>query len=123
MVFNILNLDIVGLAKSTVQSSSLSQSRLNDRIELLQRAEESYYGNKGTDKQVNSLSFFSLTDLVNVLTESIVNWIYDTVNEFEGTNLQILPRGDAYLVNISNSVLPISIFYPHLAKRSCFPLI
>ncbi|KAI5674241.1 hypothetical protein M9H77_14605 [Catharanthus roseus] len=55
--------DIVDVAKS-IRSSSLSQSRLNDKFELLQRAEESYYRNKVPEKQVNKID-------KNVISESL----------------------------------------------------
>ncbi|XP_052181370.1 ATP-dependent DNA helicase Q-like 3 [Diospyros lotus] len=43
--------DAIDVAKSLVRSALPSKSRLNEKIELLQRAEENYYRNKIPDKQ------------------------------------------------------------------------
>ncbi|KAL2554485.1 Leucine-rich repeat receptor-like serine/threonine-protein kinase BAM1 [Forsythia ovata] len=45
--------DAVEVAKSLKHSGKSSELRLNDRIELLQRAEENYYQIKSPDKQSN----------------------------------------------------------------------
>ncbi|CAK9155200.1 unnamed protein product [Ilex paraguariensis] len=47
--------DGVDVAKTLAQSSLPSKRRLNDRIMLLQHAEEKYYQNKVPDKQVKKL--------------------------------------------------------------------
>ena len=50
------NLDVDG-PKNMFESRSVTNSSLHDRIELLQRAEESYYRNDLPDKQVDILFF------------------------------------------------------------------
>ncbi|XAR51077.1 DNA helicase, partial [Bertholletia excelsa] len=45
--------DATNVVKGLVQSRLSSKSRLNEKIELLQRAEENYYQNKNPDKQSN----------------------------------------------------------------------
>ncbi|XP_022848227.1 ATP-dependent DNA helicase Q-like 3 isoform X2 [Olea europaea var. sylvestris] len=47
--------DAVEVAKSLAQSGKSLESRLDDRIELLQCAEENYYRIKSPDKQVNKV--------------------------------------------------------------------
>ncbi|KAE9464593.1 hypothetical protein C3L33_03508, partial [Rhododendron williamsianum] len=56
--------DAIDVAKSLSQSSLPSKSKLNDRIQLLERAEENYYRNKSPDKQSNKLD-------KNVVSESL----------------------------------------------------
>ncbi|KAF7147650.1 hypothetical protein RHSIM_Rhsim03G0226800 [Rhododendron simsii] len=56
--------DAIDVAKSVSQSSLPSKSKLNDRIQLLERAEDNYYRNKSPDKQSNKLD-------KNVVSESL----------------------------------------------------
>ncbi|KAI8565328.1 hypothetical protein RHMOL_Rhmol03G0250500 [Rhododendron molle] len=56
--------DAIDVAKSLSKSSLPSKSKLNDRIQLLERAEENYYRNKSPDKQSNKLD-------KNVVSESL----------------------------------------------------
>ncbi|KAJ0040085.1 hypothetical protein Pint_28607 [Pistacia integerrima] len=48
--------DGVKVVKSLSKSKLSTKSGINEKIEFLQRAEESYYGNKNSDKQVNKLN-------------------------------------------------------------------
>ncbi|XP_058206539.1 ATP-dependent DNA helicase Q-like 3 [Rhododendron vialii] len=56
--------DAIDVAKSLSQSSLPSKSKQNDRIQLLERAEDNYYRNKSPDKQSNKLN-------KNVVSESL----------------------------------------------------
>lgn len=47
--------DAIDAVKSLTQSALPSKSRLSEKMELLQRAEEKYYHNKDPDKQSNKL--------------------------------------------------------------------
>ncbi|PSS20763.1 ATP-dependent DNA helicase Q-like [Actinidia chinensis var. chinensis] len=47
--------DVIDVAKSPSLSSLPSKSRLNEKMELLQRAEENFYRNKIPEKQTNKL--------------------------------------------------------------------
>lgn len=62
--------DAVEVAKSLTQSGKSLESRLDDRIELLQCAEENYYRIKSPDKQVNCVNFSPL--ILVLKTELIV---------------------------------------------------
>ncbi|WMV38428.1 hypothetical protein MTR67_031813 [Solanum verrucosum] len=52
---NYLYLDALDAAKNAASSKTSAKLRLQDKMDLLQRAEENYYQNKSHDKQVNKL--------------------------------------------------------------------
>lgn len=71
--------DAVEVAKSLAHSGKSSESRLSDRIELLQCAEENYYQIKSSDKQVNKVDKKAISEtlresgkqrLLNVLKQN-----------------------------------------------------
>ncbi|XP_031287376.1 ATP-dependent DNA helicase Q-like 3 [Pistacia vera] len=71
--------DGVKVVKSLSKSKFSTKSGINEKIEFLQRAEESYYGNKNSDKQVNKLNKNAISEslreaskqrLVNALTQA-----------------------------------------------------
>ncbi|KAL6965796.1 DNA helicase, partial [Sarracenia purpurea var. burkii] len=61
--------DAIDVAKSLTQSSLPSNSRLNEKMELLQRAEENYYGNKIPDKQTNKLDKNAISETLRVTSK------------------------------------------------------
>lgn len=48
-----LYLDALDAAKNAASSKTSAKLRLQDKMDLLQRAEENYYQNKSHDKQVD----------------------------------------------------------------------
>lgn len=49
---NYLYLDALDAAKNAASSKTSAKLKLQDKIDMLQRAEENYYQNKSLDKQV-----------------------------------------------------------------------
>ncbi|KAL2554000.1 ATP-dependent DNA helicase Q-like 3 [Forsythia ovata] len=80
--------DAVEVAKSLKHSGKSSELRLNDRIELLQRAEENYYQIKSPDKQVKKVDKKAISETLRESgKERLLNAMKQ--NEHRFNNLQI----------------------------------
>ncbi|XP_071697252.1 ATP-dependent DNA helicase Q-like 3 [Rutidosis leptorrhynchoides] len=70
--------DGVDLVEGLTQSALPSKSRISDKLELLQRAEEKYYQNKDTDKQTHKLD---KNAIYGTLRESCKQRLLNALNE------------------------------------------
>lgn len=62
-------LDDIDAVKTLARSSLSSKTKLNEKIELLQRAEEKYYQDKSHEKQSNKLNKNAISDTLRELSK------------------------------------------------------